>query len=65
MNLSGVSLEDMKDPTNLPWLTLLGNCQISCLYGIHRIAAVMQILLPGDWWWSVTLYNDGMYHLYK
>lgn len=65
MNLSGVSLEDMKDPTNLPWLTLPGNCQISCLYGIHRIAAAMQILLPGDRWWSVTLYNDGTYHPYK
>lgn len=65
IDLSGVSLEDMKDPTNLPWLKLLGNCQISCLYGMHHIAAVKQILLPGDQWWSVTLYNDGMYRPYK
>lgn len=48
IDLSDISLEDMKDPINLPWLTLLGNCQISCLYSMHHIAAAKQILLPGD-----------------
>lgn len=48
IDLSDISLKDMKDPINLPWLTLLGNCQISCLYSMHHIVAAKQILLPGD-----------------
>lgn len=32
---------------------------LSCLHGKHRIAAAKTLLLPGDTWWIVDLYQDG------
>ena len=41
-------------------LTLPPDMRITCLHGQHRLAAAHQFLRPGDKWWMVSLYSDGM-----
>ena len=43
-----------------PELKLPADMKITCLHGKHRLAAAHQFLGPGDKWWMVSLYSDGM-----
>ncbi|KAL9130731.1 MAG: hypothetical protein Q9217_001168 [Psora testacea] len=43
-----------------PLLILPESTILRCLHGKHRIAAVRSILEPGDKWWTVDLYSDGL-----
>ncbi|KAA8647895.1 uncharacterized protein ATNIH1004_006597 [Aspergillus tanneri] len=63
VTLSDVTEEQLRDASNLPWLFLPEGYRLSCLYGKHRIAAAKKFLLPGDRWWSVTLYGDLPEHV--
>lgn len=43
-----------------PSLYLYSKTTLKCLHGRHRIAAAREFLLPGDKWWIVDLYSDGI-----
>lgn len=43
-----------------PMLELPPNYILRCLHGKHRIAAAKTFLLPGNRWWTVDLYSDGV-----
>lgn len=50
----------LKDETALPWLSFPEETRILCLYGKHRVEAAKHALLPGDRWWSLAFYSEGM-----
>ncbi|KAL4889243.1 hypothetical protein BDV59DRAFT_186803 [Aspergillus ambiguus] len=61
LNLSSMTLDQLKGGTGLPWLVLPQGARLWCLYGRHRVEAAKRgVLLPGDRWWSVTLYHDDL-----
>ncbi len=43
-----------------PELQLSQFTRLNCLHGKHRIAAAQQTLLPGNKWWTVDLYSEGL-----
>lgn len=57
---SDTSPGKLKDETMLPWLTFPEGTRLLCLYGRHRVEAAKHALLPGDRWWSVAFYSEGM-----
>lgn len=62
IGLSNTTMDHLKGGTGLPWLVLPQGARLSCLYGRHRVEAAKRgVLLPGDRWWSVTLYHEGMH----
>ena len=42
-----------------PFLNL-NTSALRCLHGRHRITAAKEFLLPGDKWWTVDLYSEGL-----
>ncbi|KAG2421578.1 hypothetical protein HFD88_005553 [Aspergillus terreus] len=61
INLSNTTSDQLKGGTGLCWLVLPQGARLSCLYGRHRVEAAKRgVLLPGDRWWSVTLYHEDL-----
>lgn len=57
---SGLGLENLRRQGSPPSLEFPENFTLECLHGKHRIAAAKDILLPGNKWWIVDLYSDGL-----
>lgn len=58
----GLTSDDLKHASsdNLPTLQFATG-QLKALHGRHRIQVASEFLFPGDKWWVVDLYADGMY----
>jgi len=58
-----VSLEHFKAASKVSpaKFELPHNVQLACLHGQHRVIAATEHLPPGDRWWLVDLYGQGMY----
>ena len=57
---SRVNFEDLRRRGSPPTLEFPEGFTLQCLHGKHRIAAAKNILLPGNKWWTVDLYSDGL-----
>ncbi|PYI23225.1 hypothetical protein BO99DRAFT_324466 [Aspergillus violaceofuscus CBS 115571] len=61
INQSKITIEQMRNKNQPPFLGLGDGQKVQCLYGRHRIEAAKECLVFGDRWWSVALYNDSMF----
>lgn len=43
-----------------PELKFAADVTLICLHGRHRLEAAKKFLLPGDLWWTVDLYSEGI-----
>ncbi|KAF7166680.1 hypothetical protein CNMCM6106_002396 [Aspergillus hiratsukae] len=57
---SSATVEALRSETEMPFLLLPNGYRLRCLYGRHRVEAAKEVLIPGDSWWSVTLYHDSI-----
>ena len=59
LHQSALESQQLLAPNDPPFLEL-GDQQLTCLHGRHRIEAARLFLGPFEEWWIVDLYNDGM-----